>query len=130
MFLVRDVKKNTIVSYFNGIRMKEKDVFTTYHMFQPKSVYLVEVKEEKKPFFTAKVCTDLAIVCPQIGEEDDFLDVLPEAADWNVYQASTGHKVNHAKVANAGYTECEHPRFGLILCLQTYEVKKNLFPIL
>ena len=48
MFLVRDVKKNTIVSYFNGIRMKEKDVFTTYHMFQPKSVYLVEVKEEKK----------------------------------------------------------------------------------
>ncbi len=52
----------------------------------------------------------------EIGDDDDFLDVPKESANWNVYAASSGHKINHAKDGNGDYSECQHPRFGRILC--------------
>ena len=94
VFLKRSVAAETVVSYFNGVRLKEADIFNG--PVKKKSVYLVE-----------------------IGEEDDYLDVPKEMTDWDNYRASAGHKVNHDKLANSGYTECEHPRFGRILCLRT-----------
>jgi hypothetical protein len=102
VFVTRDVAAYTVVSYFNGVRIKEKDVF----MQRKKSPYLVE-----------------------IGEGDDFLDVPGELSDWNRYQASSGHKINHGRKANGRYTECEHPRFGLVHCMQITKVRKqNLIP--
>ena len=58
----------------------------------------------------------------EIGENDDYLDVPPQFWSWSRYQASTGHKINHSKKPNGGYTECVHPRFGRILCLVTIQV--------
>ena len=58
----------------------------------------------------------------EIGEHDDYLDVPPQFWSWSGYQASTGHKINHSKKPNGGYTECVHPRFGRILCLVTLKV--------
>ena len=99
VFLKQTVLKNTIVSYFNGVRRKEEDVFDSTKMFNKKSPYIVE-----------------------IGEMDDFLDIPQDLAKWDKYQASTGHKVNHDRVANGRFSECEHPRFGTILCLVTLKV--------
>ena len=48
---------------------------------------------------------------------DMFLDIPAKFASWKKYQASAGHKVNHAKKPNANYAECFHPIFGKILCL-------------
>eukprot|EP00095_Tigriopus_kingsejongensis_P001779 maker-scaffold339_size202159-snap-gene-1.24 protein:Tk01779 transcript:maker-scaffold339_size202159-snap-gene-1.24-mRNA-1 annotation:"hypothetical protein TRIADDRAFT_26073" len=101
VFTSQNVPADTIIAYFNGIRLKEKHIFNPVKMFKKKSIYLVE-----------------------IGEVDDFLDVLPEFASWESYQASAGHKVNHGKNHNCGYTECEHPRFGNILCLATNQEMK------
>ena len=97
VFLKRSVPNATVVSYFNGIRIKEGDIWAVSG--GKKSPYLVE-----------------------IGEEDDFLDIPPNLQSWDNYQSSTGHKVNHAKKANAIYAECDHPRFGPIHCLLTLEV--------
>ena len=49
--------------------------------------------------------------------QDIFLDIPQKYADWKKYKSSAGHKVNHSKTPNAGYTECEHPIFGKILFL-------------
>ena len=92
------------MAYFNGIRLTRSDVFS-WNPFKKASVYLVET-------------TDLE------GNEI-FLDIPQKYASWKKYKASAGHKVNHSKTPNAGYTECEHPVFGKILCLYTTQV--NLF---
>ncbi len=55
----RAVAANTIVSYFNGIRISETDLFNAAE----KSVYVVE-----------------------IGEDDQYLDVPKEYASWDNYQ--------------------------------------------
>ncbi len=59
------VPSGTIVSYFNGVRVKEADVFAG-GPDKDKSVYLVE-----------------------IGEEDDYLDVPGPFSKWENYQV--GH---------------------------------------
>ena len=103
-FYTITVSANTVVAYFNGIRLTRSDVFS-WNPFKKASVYLVET-------------TDLE------GNEI-FLDIPQKYASWKKYKASAGHKVNHSKTPNAGYTECEHPVFGKILCLYTTQV--NLF---
>jgi hypothetical protein len=70
--------------------------------FRKTSVYLVELGDE--------------------NGSDMFLDIPETSADWKKYQASAGHKANHSKNPNAAYTECQHPRFGKILCLYTFQV--------
>jgi len=104
VFLLTDVSANTVVSYFNGIRLTRSDVFS-WNPFKKASVYLVET-------------TDLE------GNEI-FLDIPQKYASWKKYKASAGHKVNHSKTPNAGYTECEHPVFGKILCLYTTQDLKK-----
>ena len=61
------------------------------------------------------------------GKEAEFLDITPEAADWNKYQASAGHKINHSSKNNGAYTECVHPIFGKILCFYSLKVCKSDF---
>merc|ERR1719264_471790 len=90
VFVLRSVPNNTVVSYFNGVRIKEPSVFS---IGRRKSPYLVE-----------------------IGEENDFLDVPEKFASTDYYVASTGHKVNHQRESNGRFEECLHPRFGWIHC--------------
>lgn len=101
VFVTTDVDKDTVVSYFNGVRVSKNDVFS-WNPFRKTSVYLVELGDE--------------------NGNDMFLDIPEKFSDWKKYQASSGHKVNHSKNPNAAYTECQHPRFGKILCLYTLKV--------
>ena len=107
VFVNKYVAKNTVVSYFNGVRLSKSEVFS-WNPFRKTSVYLVELGDE--------------------NGDDIFLDVPEEFSDWKKYQATAGHKVNHAKSPNSAYTECQHPRFGKILCL--YTLKVNLLNLL
>ncbi len=97
----RPVTAGTIVSYFNGVRIKEADVFDGTPN-EKRSVYLVE-----------------------IGLEDDYLDVPRDMAEWENYQASTGHKINHNPEAPGDYADCDHPRFGRIHCYVVKKVKQK-----
>ena len=101
VFVTQDVARGTVVSYFNGVRLTKNDVYT-WNPFKKTSVYLVELADDK--------------------DQDMFLDIPAKFTDWSKYQASTGHKVNHGKDPNSAYTECQHPRFGKILCLYTLKV--------
>ena len=101
VFVTQNVSKATVVSFFNGIRLNKNDVYT-WNPFKKNSVYLVELADDK-------------------GQEI-FLDIPVKFSEWTKYQASAGHKVNHGKDPNAAYTECQHPRFGKILCLYTLKV--------
>ena len=101
LFFSFAVPANTVVSYFNGLRLTRSDVFS-WNPFKKSSVYLVEMSDE--------------------NGNDQFLDIPAKFASWKDYKASSGHKVNHAKTPNAAYTECEHPIFGKILCLYVKEV--------
>jgi len=71
VFLTRSVPANTIVTYFNGVRAKEKEIFADAS--HRKSVYLVE-----------------------IGEEDDYLDVPKEYANWDKYECCQQHSIYNA----------------------------------
>ena len=104
VFAATDVDKDTVVSFFNGIRVSKNDVFS-WNPFRKTSVYLVELGDE--------------------NGRDMFLDIPEKFSDWKKYQASSGHKVNHSKSPNAAYTECKHPRFGKILCLYTLKVRSS-----
>ena len=81
-----------MVGYFNGVHRAKSEVFLNLR----KSVYLVQG--------------------PQPGE---MLDIPEQFQDWNNYQASTGHLINHSPEGNIIYMECQHPRFGHILCVVT-----------
>ena len=81
-----------MVGYFNGVHRAKSEVFLSLK----KSVYLVQG--------------------PQPGE---MLDIPAQYQDWNNYQASTGHLINHSPEGNIIYMECQHPRFGHILCVVT-----------
>jgi len=105
VFLTNSVSANTTLAYFNGFRLSKADVFS-WNPFKKTSVYLVETSAEP-----GKDINDF-----WRGKEAEFLDITPEAADWNKYQASAGHKINHSSKNNGAYTECVHPIFGKILC--------------
>ena len=106
-FFLESVSANTTLAYFNGVRLPKSEVFT-WNPFKKPTVYLVETSGNP-------------------GQEAEFLDILPECADWNVYRASTGHKINHSgKNYNQAYTECFHPIFGKILCSYSLKVSTQL----
>ena len=101
--MLQSVPNNTIVSYFNGVHLREKDVFSVNYKtgaISNKSPYLIE-----------------------LGEDDEYLDVPKELSSTDNYIASTGHKVNHMKDANGVFDECTHPRFGRIHCLVSTRVR-------
>ena len=50
---------------------------------------------------------------------NEMLDIPEEYQSWQKYQGSAGHLINHGQEGNVDYTECWHPRFGRILCVQT-----------
>ena len=56
---------------------------------------------------------------------NEMLDIPEEYQSWQKYHGSAGHLINHGQEENVDYTECWHPRFGRILCVQTL---KNLTP--
>ena len=99
------VRARTLVGYFNGVRLSKSDIFT-WNPFKKSSVYLVETSDHEG--------------------NDIFIDIPREFASWDTYRASAGHKVNHKKIPNASYTECEHPIFGKILCLYVTKVSLTL----
>ena len=92
VFARADISNNTVVGYFNGVHRAKSAVFLSLR----KSAYLVQG--------------------PKPGE---MLDIPAEFQDWNNYQASTGHLINHSQEGNILYMECHHPRFGHILCVVT-----------
>eukprot|EP00090_Calanus_glacialis_P042494 TRINITY_DN7535_c0_g1_i5.p1 TRINITY_DN7535_c0_g1~~TRINITY_DN7535_c0_g1_i5.p1 ORF type:complete len:456 (-),score=87.55 TRINITY_DN7535_c0_g1_i5:164-1531(-) len=86
------VKRNTIIGYFNGIHRHRGEIFKD----ADKSAYLVEGTHR-----------------------NEMLDIPEEYQSWQKYQGSAGHLINHGQEGNVDYTECWHPRFGRILCVQT-----------
>ena len=50
---------------------------------------------------------------------NEMLDIPEEYQSWQNYQGSAVHLINHGQEGNVDYTECWHPRFGRILCVQT-----------
>ena len=49
---------------------------------------------------------------------NEMLDIPEEFQSWQAYQGSAGHLINHGQEGSIDYTECWHPRFGRILCVQ------------
>jgi len=91
VFTIQPVKKNSIIGYFNGIHRHRGEIFKD----GDKSAYLVEGTHR-----------------------NEMLDIPEEYQSWQKYQSSAGHLINHGQEGNADYTECWHPRFGRILCVQ------------
>jgi len=92
VFTIKPLEKNRIIGYFNGIHRHRGEVFKN----SDKSPYLVEGTHP-----------------------NEMLDIPEEYQSWQDYHGSAGHLINHGQEGNVDYTDCWHPRFGRILCVQT-----------
>ncbi|XP_040565972.1 uncharacterized protein [Lepeophtheirus salmonis] len=101
VFSKRFLKNGTAIGYFKGVKLREKDI-------EPITIWNV---------FTGSLDRSKYLI--QYGENDEYLDVPEEYGKVSQYNATTAHKVNHSRKPNAGYFDCNHPRFGEVLCLYT-----------
>lgn len=92
LFLKKDVKANTTISFYNGIRVKPGE-----HSPFENSGYQIYVDWNKAGEVTS-----------------DFMDIPPEYISLNKYRASLGHKINHSFDPNCRWGTMEHPTFGRV----------------
>jgi len=92
LFLKKNVKANTTVAFYNGIRVRpgEKAAFAN-------SGYQIFVDWNKRSEVTS-----------------DYMDIPPEYVSLNRYTASLGHKINHSFDPNCRWGTVEHPTFGRV----------------
>ena len=100
VFTVTSVSAGTIVGYFNGVHLTREEVLSRRR--EEQSLYIVEGVQE-----------------------EEMLDIIPEYRSWSQYHASTGHLINHDSSGNVDYSECQHPRFGSVLCVVTKQDLKR-----
>jgi len=98
LFARRDIKRQELISLFNGVRLKTATLESKYS----ESDYRIRLNA------------------------DLDLDIPHAHIDLDKYCATLGHKANHSFVANAEWALVEHPRFGLIRGLASLEdIKKD-----
>ena len=95
VFLKRDAPVNTIIGFFNGIRITLSETLVNDDI--KRSVH--------------KMWNDWI--------DDELLYVPKEYISINAYNASFGHKINHNSEANVDAGYIDHPRFGRIRSIVT-----------
>eukprot|EP00003_Mantamonas_plastica_P032292 TRINITY_DN8724_c0_g2_i1.p1 TRINITY_DN8724_c0_g2~~TRINITY_DN8724_c0_g2_i1.p1 ORF type:complete len:424 (+),score=142.16 TRINITY_DN8724_c0_g2_i1:65-1336(+) len=96
LFAKRAIEKNTVVAWYNGVRVPQKEV---------------DARDWKE--------NNNAI---SLDSDEIAIDVPPNEFPFATYRASSGHFANHAAPNNnCEYRICWHPRFGDIKCV--YAVK-------
>lgn len=101
VFMKRDAPRNTVVGFFNGIRITLADTMSNSNMKQ--SVH--------------KMWNDWT--------SDEMLYIPKEFISVNSYNASTGHKINHNSDYNVDAGYIDHPRFGKIRSIVTTQDLKQ-----
>jgi len=96
LFSRQAVKANTIMAFYNGIRRKK----TT----NSKQTWQLEANAYK-------------IFDP--NDKDGVVDILEKYHPYANYCASLAHKTNHSFIPNCEFSEFNHPRWGLVPCIQT-----------
>jgi len=102
LFAARDIAKNTVISYYNGVRVLPGESYTTTsYSYQ---IYVDWVNTDDSPFI------DIPMGCVDIED----------------YFASLAHKANHSFNPNCRFVASDHPVFGRVPSLQTIkDVKKG-----
>jgi len=102
LFAQRDIPKNTVISYYNGVRVLPGESYTS-------SSYSYQI-------YVDWVNTD----------DSPFIDIPAGCVDIANYLASLAHKANHSFNPNCRFVASDHPRFGRVPSLQTIkDVKKG-----
>ncbi|KAL1919222.1 uncharacterized protein VTP21DRAFT_1914 [Calcarisporiella thermophila] len=93
LFARKALRANTVVAFYNGIRLTHKEVDARDWSLNSNTISL---------------------------DDSVVLDVPAEYTSTRRYAASLGHKANHTfEAPNARYDVCDHPRFGSIKCIRT-----------
>lgn len=89
VFLRRDLARGTLAATYNGVRMPLREARRS--------------REERRSMYKVQ------------GWGDTVLNVPQAFTSTANYSATLGHKVNHAREANAEFQLLEHPRFGEVV---------------
>ena len=109
LFAKKAMAKDTIVCFYNGIRMRCKDIEDDKYDHEKNAYKII----------------DLLGVDPEDGDEG-VLDIPEEFVSLRKYQASLAHKANHSFNPNGKFVLFEHPRFGKVPSIITIkDVEKD-----
>jgi len=97
LFARRDLPKDTIVAYYNGLHIEPKETYSS-------------------PSCDYQIYVDWANT-----EGSPYVDIPIECIDLDNYRASLAHKANHSFSPNCKFVAVDHPRFGRIPSLKTLE---------
>lgn len=95
LFARQAVKANTIVAFYNGIRRKKNA--------NSKETWQNEANAYK-------------IFDP--NNKEGVVDILEKYHPYSNYCASLAHKTNHSFIPNCEFSEFNHPRWGLVPCIE------------
>lgn len=110
LFANTDIPVDTIVAFYNGIRMTPEEESP----WQDRAYSIVVEWEEKK----------LAFPFPWVSVAD-HMDLPPKYHTSEGYTATLGHKMNHSFVPNCRWSNMDHPCYGLIPAILTLEAIKE-----
>jgi histone-lysine N-methyltransferase SETD7 len=107
IFARRIFQPRQLVSYFNGIKTTEAQMFH-------------EKMTEKEELYASAYYFGLGANAPEIYNvpEDIELDIPDPYRSTDEYTATLGHKVNHKfEQTNVEFDTTDHPVYGVIVCL-------------
>lgn len=106
LFATRDLPAGAVVAFYNGIRMTAEER-TPY----PGYDYTIVVEWEEKILSFPLPCLNTA----------DHMDLPPKYRIAEQYTATSAHKVNHSFDPNCGWSNMEHPCYGLLPTIRTLQ---------
>lgn len=101
-FSIRDIPANTVIAYYNGIRMSQNEKSPCED-----TGYAIWVEFQKKSQFSKKV--------------GDHMDLPPEFHSYSQYSSTSAHKLNHSFKPNCTWSNAQHPSYGFVPSVVTIE---------
>jgi len=110
LFANTDIPTDTIVAFYNGIRMTPEEKSP----WEDRAYSIVVEWEEKK----------LAFPFPWVSVAD-HMDLPPKYHTSESYTSTLAHKLNHSFVPNCRWSNMDHPCYGLLPAILTLEPIKE-----
>jgi hypothetical protein len=106
LFATRDLPAGAVVAFYNGIRMTAADK-TPF----PEHDYTIVVEWEEKM---------VSFPFPWVSTAD-HMDLPPKYRMAEHYTATSAHKANHSFDPNCGWSNLDHPCYGLLPAIRTLQ---------
>ena len=104
LFAAIDIEPNTVIAFYNGIRIRPRSKDDCDHEDWDKNAYKIFDPSRK----------------------NGTIDIPQKYRSYDNYKATLAHKTNHSFLPNAEFVSYDHPKYGLVPCLvSNHDIKKG-----